>query len=99
MVQEESKGTIKKTVVVHPIMDSYIRKTWSILIEEGYDATYSMALNYMLLIAIMEASRKGGLSERTREIIQGFVSDQKTIDQLNLQEHLSNLKKSWGLEH
>ena len=97
MVQDESKGTIKKTVVVHPIMDSYVRKTWSILIEQGHDATYSMALNYMLLIAIMEASREGDLSERTIETIQDFVSDQKTIDRLNLQEHLGQLREHFGL--
>ena len=97
MAQDESKGTIKKTVVVHPIMDSYVRKTWSILIEQGHDATYSMALNYMLLIAIMEASREGGLSERTKETIQDFVNDQKTIDRLNLQEYLGQLREHFGL--
>ena len=97
MSQDESKGTIKKTVVIHPIMDSYIRKTWAILIENGYDATYSMALNYMLLIAIMEASGERGLSEKTIETIQDFVNDQKTIDRLNLQEPLGQLREHFGL--
>ncbi len=96
MAKEESKGTIKKTVVVHPIMDGYIRKTWAILIEQGHDATYSMALNFMLLIAIMEASREGGLSEKTMETIRGFVTDQKTIKRLNLQEHLGQLREQLG---
>lgn len=30
----------KKTVILHPIMDDYIRKTWAMLIENDYDATY-----------------------------------------------------------
>ena len=98
MVQDESKGTIKKTVVMHPIMDSYVRKIWSILIEQGHDATYSMALNCMLLIVIMEASREGGFSESTREIMKDFVSDKKTIDKLNLQEQLGQLKEHFRLD-
>lgn len=97
MIKDESKGTIKKTVVIHPIMDGYIRKTWSILIEQGHDATYSMALNYMLLITIMEATGEGGLSERTVETLQDFLYDRKTIDSLNLQEHLSQLRQHFRL--
>jgi len=46
---------IKKTVVIHPLMDSYVRKTWAILIENGKDASYSTALNFMLLATIFEA--------------------------------------------
>jgi hypothetical protein len=47
---------IRKTIAIHPIMDSYIRKTWALLIEEGYDEGYSTALNFMLLATIMEAN-------------------------------------------
>lgn len=51
-------ATIKKTVVIHPIMDSYIRKTWAILIENGKDASYSTALNFMILATIFEAENQ-----------------------------------------
>ena len=97
MIQGENKGTVKKTVVIHPITDSYIRKTWAILIEQGHDATYSMALNFLLLIAIMEASGERGLSERTLETAQKFANDQKTINELNLQEHLGQIREHFGL--
>jgi len=86
-------ATIKKTVVIHPIMDSYIRKTWAILIESGKDASYSSALNFMLLATILEAQKPEGLSEEIRELIWNFVDDQKTIDELNLQDLLITLEK------
>jgi len=86
-------GVIKKTVVIHPIMNSAIRKTWAILIENGKDASYSTALNFMLLATIFEAEKPEGLSEKTRELIWHFVDDQKTIDELNLQDLLITLEK------
>lgn len=86
-------GTIKKTVVIHPIMDSYVRKTWAILIENGKDASYSTALNFMLLATMLEAQKSKGLSEKTRELIWNFIHDRKTIDELNLQDSLVTLEE------
>jgi len=85
-------GVIKKTVVIHPIMDSYIRKTWAMLIENGKDASYSSALNFMLLATIFETQRPEGLDERTRKLIWNFADDQKTIDELNLEDFLVNFE-------
>lgn len=84
---------VRKTVAIHPIMDSYIRKTWAILIERGKDASYSTALNFMLLMAIIETKRPDGLSKETLETIWNFVEDQKTIDVLNLQDLLATLSE------
>ena len=84
---------IKKTVAIHPLMDSYIRKTWAILIEDGKDASYSTALNFMLLATIFEAKKPNGLDEKTRELIWNFAEDQKTIDELNLQDLLTSLEE------
>jgi hypothetical protein len=86
-------SAIKKTVVIHPIMDSYIRKTWAILIDSGKDASYSLALNFMLLATIFETQKPEGLSEKTRELIWNFINDQKTIDELNLQDSLITLEE------
>ncbi|GAH62823.1 unnamed protein product [marine sediment metagenome] len=97
MKEGEAVTTVKKTVVLHPIMDTYVRKTWAILIEDGHDATYSMALNFMLLATIMLAKNEEGLSEETQETLQGFLSDQQTINHLNSQEYLSRLRGIWGL--
>lgn len=76
-------------------MDTYIRKTWAFLIENGVDATYSTALNFMLLAMIFEATKEGGLSEKTRKVIWAFVEDKKTINELNLKDYLTRLKEEF----
>jgi hypothetical protein len=88
--------SVKRTVVLHPIMDNYIRKTWASLIEHGFDATYSMALNCILLGAIMEAVGERGWSEGTGEAVWEFAHDQTTIDHLSLHRHLRRLGEMWG---
>ena len=98
-MEDTATKSIKKTVVLHPMMDQYVRKTWALLIEDGYDATYSMALNFMVLSAIQEGIKDGGLAEETRNVIWAFVDDQATISQLNLQDHLSQLREIWGVDH
>ena len=91
-------GVIKKTVVIHPMIDIFIRKTWAMLIENGYDATYSTALNFMLLGAIMEATKEGGWSKETRDIVWNFIKDEKTIEELNLTDQLSNIAEKISKE-
>ena len=95
-MQDVSNSSVKKTVVLHPMMDKYVRKTWAILIENDYDATYSMALNFMVLVAIQEGIKDGSLSDETRDVVWNFVHDQATIGHLNLQDHLSQLGDIWG---
>ncbi len=83
---------IKKSVAIHPIMDKYIRKTWALLVENGHDATYSMALNFMLLGAIFEATQEeSGWRENTRKLVWNFVEDDETINELNLEDQLTKL--------
>jgi hypothetical protein len=89
----DGQSLVKKSVVLHPLMDQYVRKTWALLIDGGHDATYSTALNFMLLAAIEESIKDGGLSEETRNDLWEFVNDQKTIQKLNLQEHLGELRR------
>jgi len=85
---------IKKTLAIHPIMDQYVRKTWAMLVDGGCDATYSTAVNFMLLATILEASGQlNGLSEKTRVLIWGFARDQETVGELNLQDQLANVVK------
>lgn len=98
MKEKTKQKLIKKTVVIHPIMDSYIRKTWALLVEAGYDATYSSAVNMMLLMATMEAGKKDGLTAKTRKTIWDFAADQATINTLNLQDHIAQLEKQYQME-
>jgi siroheme synthase (precorrin-2 oxidase/ferrochelatase) len=85
---------VKKTVALHPIMDRYIRRTWALLIEAGYDATYSTALNFILLGAVLEAIKEGGWSDETRRMLwDSFMEDRKTIEELNLEDMLTTLSE------
>ena len=79
-------------MAIHPLMDKYVRKQWTVLIEAGYNATYSSALNFMLLVAIQEAIKEGGLSKTTRDVVWNFVDDESTINELNLEDHLISLE-------
>ena len=88
---------VKKSVAIHPIMDKGVRKIWSHLIENGYDATYSTAVNFMLLGAIFEATKKGGWSDETIRIVWNFVEDKKTIKELNLEDQLANIAEQISL--
>ena len=87
---------VKKTIALHPIMDSYVRKLQAILIEKGYNATYSTALNYMLLYNIFDVQHRK-MHPKVVELLQSFLNDRKTIkgiqreDQLN--EYLEQSRK------
>ncbi|MEE8470288.1 MAG: hypothetical protein V3S51_03055 [Dehalococcoidia bacterium] len=96
MAGENNGKVIKKTVALHPIMDNYVRKTWAMLIDEGHDATYSSALNFMLLLAIVQASERDGLSDETKDVIWAFAQNRELINALHLEDDVSKLKEMWG---
>ena len=76
---------VKKTVALHPIMDGYIRKMWAILIEEGYDASYSTAINYMLLCQILTVTEQG-IPKKIRDDLNSFLEDEDSIQELNIED-------------
>jgi len=92
----ENGKVIKKTVALNPIIDVYVRKTWAMLIEEGYDATYSTALNFMLLLSIVQASGSDGLSEETKDVIWAFAKNRELVHALNLEGNVVRLQEMWG---
>jgi hypothetical protein len=92
MLDKAKSKVVKKTVAIHPIMDGYVRKLWSILIDKGYGATYSISLNAMLLIAIIEVAERPRLTEKTNKTIASFLEDQETITRLKLEDYLVGLK-------
>lgn len=81
---------VKKTVAIHPVMDSFIRKMWAILIENGYDASYSTALNYMLLGHIRSVQERG-LDEVVVHDLNDFLRDEKTISELDLADYVDKI--------
>ena len=80
-----SQGVIKKTVALHPLWDHYIRQTWAILIGDGHDATYSTALNYMLLTGFFLVVNRG-IDQKTIDMMHAFLEDRKTLEQLNFED-------------
>lgn len=67
---------------------------WSILVEQGYDATYSTALNYMLLDQIF--TRAGFKKQEKSDLLANFVHDERSIEELNLEDHLIKLEE-WSI--
>jgi hypothetical protein len=94
-VERESK-VVKKTVALNPIMDLYVRKLWSWMIELGYDATYSTALNFMLLIAVVQASGSEGLSQETKDVVWAYARNRELVKALDLEGHVTRLREMWG---
>ena len=92
LIGDEKMTVIRKTVALHQVMDQCVRKLWARLIEEGKDASYSTALNALILIAIMELGKPEGLSEETLKTLISFLNDQKTIESLNVQDFVANLE-------
>jgi hypothetical protein len=80
---------VRKTVAIHPLIDSCIRKVWAKFIEAGCDATYSTILNLMLLGCIYEVLQRGW-SEETIKLLSSFLKDEEVLKELNLQDHLAN---------
>lgn len=78
-------SVVKKTVALHPIMDNYVRKMWAILIEDGYDASYSTAINYMLLCQMMTVIEKG-IPKKVRDDLNSFLEDEDSIQELNIED-------------
>jgi len=89
-------GVIKKTVVLDDRIERFVRQTQAILVqaEPPVEASYSAAVNFMLLAAIQEASRPNGLSPDTREILWDFAYDAATIDELNLHERMDAVRSA-----
>ena len=83
---------VKKTVAIHPVMDSYIRKAWATIIEKGHDASYSTALNWLLLAGIL-GFQNNDFSERTYRDLRSFTSDRETMNRLRLEDVLATIGK------
>jgi hypothetical protein len=84
----------KKTVVLHPLLDQYVRKTQAILLdaEPEVDATYSTAINFMLAGFIAQAGQPEGLSPAARETMWEFAYDRQVVERLNLQDRLHHVR-------
>jgi hypothetical protein len=74
---------IKKTVALHPIMDGYVRKLQAILIDKGWSATYSTALNYFILYHVFDTVYG---KKRREELLRAFLEDTRTLGEIAKQD-------------
>lgn len=88
-----SVNIVKKSVSLHPLMDYFIRKTWAILIDKGYNTSYSTALNYMLLTALNSVINQG-IDEKTSRALISFLKDQRSIKSLDFNDIVIKYKKA-----
>lgn len=70
---------VKKTVALHPIMDGYVRKLQAILIDKGWNATYSTALNYFVLYHVFDIAYG---KKRREELLRAFLADTRTLSEI-----------------
>jgi hypothetical protein len=79
---------VKRTVALHPIMESYVRKLQSIMIDKGWNATYSTALNWMILYSALDVAERR-IHPKVGEILHNFLEDRKTIKQIQREDRMS----------
>lgn len=85
---------VRKTVVIHEPIDTCVKKVFTILIQSGKkNVSYSLATNFLLLAAMLEATKPEGFNEKTLELIWKFVDDRGTLDKLNLEDLLTTLEE------
>jgi hypothetical protein len=90
------RGILKKSIVVHPVIDRGVRQTQATLIqaEPPIDATYSSTVNFLLLAALMEAAKDGGFSADVADELRGFLRDRETLGNLNLHDRLAAVREA-----
>jgi hypothetical protein len=62
--------------------------------EPPVDVPYSAALSFMLLWAVPEACKRGGLARKTLDTVWGLAHDRRTLDELNLPERLPEVRRA-----
>ncbi|MSP78019.1 MAG: hypothetical protein EXR67_00410 [Dehalococcoidia bacterium] len=97
MEQKPKNRMIKRTVVLDPIVDAYVRKVWAMLIDTGADANYSTALNFLSIAIIMEARKApGSLPRDTRRLLWDFVGNSDATLNVKGDDGREALTKFWG---
>jgi hypothetical protein len=81
---------VKKTVALHPIMDGYVRKLQSILIDKGWNATYSTALNYFVLYHVFDTVYG---KKRRNELLRAFLEDTRTLGEIAKEDIITEYSK------
>ncbi|MSQ11699.1 MAG: hypothetical protein EXR48_03260 [Dehalococcoidia bacterium] len=88
---------IKRTVVLDPAVDAYVRKVWAMLIDSGADANYSTSLNMLALAVILEAQKSPGpLPRDSRRVLWDFVEKPESTQSIRINDTRDAILKFWG---
>lgn len=89
---------IKKSVVLHPVIERAVRQTQAAMIqaEPPVDATYSAAVNLLLLAGALELLKDGGWSQEVVPDLHEFLRDRNVIEELNLHDRLAAVNEAWA---
>lgn len=79
---------VKKTVALHPIMDSYVRKLQAILVEKGYNATYSTVVNYVILYQVLDVIHRK-THPKVAKLLQSLLNDRRTIKEIQREDRMT----------
>jgi hypothetical protein len=85
---------VKKTIAIHPEVDQLIRKVWAMLIEKGYNVSYSTALHFTLLAGVCSMLKEGSLSEEEALRFVGNFMSGKKIEELDMEDADTKLTES-----
>ena len=69
-------ASIKRTVSLHPQLDQAVRKLQAVMIENGWKANYSYALNTVLVVYFFDVVKFRNKDPRNLELIRlvkGFL--------------------------
>jgi len=76
-------------------MDGYVRKLQAILLEKGWNATYSTALNYFVLYHVFDTIYS---TKRRNELLRAFLEDTRTLGEIAKQdiitEYMEHMRKT-----
>lgn len=90
--------TIKKTVVINQIADEFIRKLWAVLVQEGYNASYSTAVNMMILGHVMNVDEER-LSKNTKKELLSFLEDDEYYLNFGVEDYADEMDDIFYKKH
>jgi hypothetical protein len=90
---EDSSMTVKRIVVLHEDLDRCVLRAWALLLQSGVEATYSAAINFMLVGHVTQAVEE--LTPAAQEAMWRFARDTLVVRHLNQQDRLGHLREDF----
>lgn len=88
---------VKRSVTVHPVVDEAVRKLWAILIEKGYDTSYSTTLSMLALGGYLAATLiKEGSKEWQKyfKTLNDFLDNRIMMKSIDESKAIANFERN-----